>query len=260
MTKYDPLEVIRAYTANAEIEDQAEVSHSLRTEIPREFIKRYLQPTDTVLDAGGGVGVNALMMAERCKSVTLLDITPRILELARQRIEASGLQDRIQILQGDVCQMDAFHDAQFSFVVCVGDALSYVLDQRDKALSELVRVAKRGSYIILGTDSKFGFLRLRLAQGNLEVAREILRTNQTTCGMGPRTHLYTVSEMRSTLERNGCKLLDVASTPSLSDTIDVSQYINMQKWEDLKALEMEICSTPELLGVGLHLLFVVQKG
>jgi len=200
-----------------------------------------------------------MMMAGLCKSVTLLDITPEILELARGNIKDSGFQDYIQIHEGDICDLGAFEDGCFSFVVCVGDALSYVLDQREKAISELVRVAKSGSMLILGGDSKYGFLRLRLAEGKLDEALDILRTNETFCGMGPRTYLYTASEMRSMLERYGCRILEAASTPSLSDTIDTAPYIEMNKWEALKELEMEICTTPELLGAGLHLLFVAQK-
>jgi hypothetical protein len=102
-------------------------------------------------------------------------------------------------------------------------------------------------------------MRLSLAQGKIEEAQEILRTGEIYCGMGPRTHLYTVSEMGSLLEQNGCKLIEVASTPSLTDTVDVAQYAETGQWEQLKALELEICSKPELLGVGLHLLFIAQK-
>jgi ubiquinone/menaquinone biosynthesis C-methylase UbiE len=256
---YDPQAVINSYTRNAQCEDEAEKSLSLRTAIPREFIKRYLTPADHALDAGGGVGINAIMMAGICQSVTLLDITPRILELAQANIAGSGLEDRIQILAGDICDLKGFDEGAFSFVVCVGDALSYVLDRREKAIQELIRVARKGSILILGVDSKYGFLRLRLAQGKLEEAREILRTSETDCGMGPRTHLYTIAEMRSLLEGNGCQLLEVASTPSLSDTVDVTAFINSGQWEQLKELELQICSQPELLGVGLHLLFVARK-
>jgi ubiquinone/menaquinone biosynthesis C-methylase UbiE len=256
---YDPQAVINSYTQNAQCEDEAEKGLSLRTAIPREFIKRYLTPADHALDAGGGVGINAIMMAGICESVTLLDITLQILELAQTNITASGLEDRIQIVTGDICDLKDFGDGAFSFVVCVGDALSYVLDQREKAIQELVRVARKGSILVLGVDSKYGFLRLRLAQGRLGEASEILLTSETDCGMGPRTHLYTVAEMRSLLEGNGCQLLEVASTPSLSDTVDVTPFINTGQWEQLKELELEICSRPELLGVGLHLLFVARK-
>lgn len=257
--RYNPEDIITAYTRNAGIEDQSEKKPSLRTEIPREFIKKYIQPTDITLDAGGGVGINAIIMAGLCKSVTLLDITHEILARARVNINDSGMQDSIHILQADICDLSAFEDGDFSFVVCVGDALSYVLDQREKAIAELVRVARSGSILIFGGDSKYGFMRLRLAEAKLDEAVDILRTSETTCGMGPRTHLYTVSEMRSLLERNGCRLIEIASTPSLSNTIDTTPYIGMDRWEELKALEMEICTKPELLGIGLHLLFVAQK-
>jgi ubiquinone/menaquinone biosynthesis C-methylase UbiE len=72
---YNPKEVVEAYEKNAQIEDESEKKQSLRVEIPREFIKRYLQPSDVVLDAGGGVGINAILMARICQKVSLLDIT-----------------------------------------------------------------------------------------------------------------------------------------------------------------------------------------
>lgn len=256
---YNAEEIIRSYTRNAAIEDQSEKKRSLRTEIPREFIKRHIKPTEIALDAGGGVGINAVMMAGLCRSVTLLDITPEILALAKVNIDDSGMQGTIQIHRGDICDLSEFEDGSFSFVVCVGDALSYVLEQREKAVSELVRVAKSGSILILGGDSKYGFMRLRLAEGKLDEAVEILHTDETYCGMGPKTHLYTVSEMETLLERNGCRLLQVASTPSLSDTVDTASYLEKDSWDDLLELEMRLCTQPELLGTGLHLLFVAQK-
>jgi hypothetical protein len=38
-----------------------------------------------------------------------------------------------------------------------------------------------------------------------------------------------------------------------------SEEACQDKWEKLKALEMQLCTKPELLGVGFHLLFVVRK-
>jgi SAM-dependent methyltransferase len=257
--KFDPAEIIRSYTEKAEEEDRAEKEPSLRTEIPREFIKRYIQPSDRVLDAGGGTGANAILMARLCEAVTLLDLTPKILELARRNFRNSGLEDKIRIVEGDICRLDQFEDAQFTMVVCVGDALSYALDQRQAALKGLIRVAEPGATLILGCDSKFGFLRLALARGEIEEARQILYSSETYCGMGPCTHLYTVDEMHSLLERNGCQVLEVAATPSLADTFNVEPYLEMGLWEELKAIELELCTQPELLGVGLHLLFVAHK-
>ena len=58
---YSPEAVRATYDESAEREDGFEKSFSLRNAIPREFIKKYLQPTDVVLDAGGGAGINAVM-------------------------------------------------------------------------------------------------------------------------------------------------------------------------------------------------------
>jgi ubiquinone/menaquinone biosynthesis C-methylase UbiE len=256
---YDPQKIIEAYERNARIEDESEKHPSLRVEIPREFIKRYLQPSDVVLDAGGGTGINAILMAKICQKVTLLDITPGILELAEQNVRTSGLSERVEIVKGDITNLSQFRDSSFSFVVCVGDAISYVLDGRFKALGELTRVAREASILVIGCDSKLGFLRMKLAQGLMDEALDIHEDSECYCGMGPRTHLYTVDEMVELLEGQGCELLEVASTPTFADTLDTSQYMEKQKWAKLKDLEMGMCTRPELLGMGLRLLFVARK-
>jgi ubiquinone/menaquinone biosynthesis C-methylase UbiE len=256
---YNPKSVIESYEKNAEIEDESEKRSSLRVKIPREFIKKYLKASDVVLDAGGGTGVNAIMMAKRCRKVTLLDITPGILKLAEGNIGESEVSEKIELVNGDITDLSQFQDGEFTFIVCVGDSISYVLEKRFKAVEELVRVAQKGSILVIGCDSKLGFMRMKLAEGLLDEAIEIYKTSECYCGMGPRTHLYTVDEMTELLKRQGCNVLEVASTPTFADTIDIGLYSEKEKWERLKGLELEICTRPELLGMGLHLLFVAKK-
>lgn len=52
--KYNSEGIKKTYDRIAEQQDGFEKSHSLRNEIPREFIKKHLKPSDIVLDAGGG--------------------------------------------------------------------------------------------------------------------------------------------------------------------------------------------------------------
>ena len=237
-SSYAPAAVVSAYEQNAEEEDRAEKKRSLRTEIPRAFIDKYLTESDSALDAGGGTGVNAILMAGRCGQVTLLDITPGILEIARANIARSGLGDCIEPVEGDITDLSIFADAAFSFVVCVGDSISYVLERRFDAIAELVRVARPGAVLIIGCDSKLGFMRMKLAQGALDEAIEIHQISETTCGMGPRTHLYTVEEMVGLLDGHGCRVLEVASTPTFTDTLDAMLYADEERWEALKRLEL----------------------
>ncbi len=259
MVKYDPRMVRSAYDEVADEEDWQEKHPSLRTELPRAFIKKYLKKGDVVLDAGGGTGVNAVMMARRCKHVTLLDISGEILTRAERNIKEARLSKKIKLVQGDITDLKQFKDEQFSFVVCVGDAISYVLDERFKAMKELVRVARKNAVLIIGCDSKYGFMRHYLSKGDLKEAISIFKTQETCCGMGPRTHVYDVDEMKQLLEENGCEVLEIASTPTITDSVDKSQFYEPQKWRRLKRLELEICTKPELLGAGNHLLFIARK-
>jgi len=255
--KYNPNSVSKRYDQIADEEDRQEKHHTLRAEIPREFIKKYLKKTDVVFDAGGGTGINAIQMARKCRHVTLLDISPKVLEHAKRNVKKARLTKKIEIIKGDISNLSLFKNGSFSFVVCVGDAISYVLGNRFKAMRELTRVAKKGSIIVLGCDSKYGFMRLYLSKGNLKETIIINKINETYCEMGPRTHVYSIDEMKRLLMDYGWKVLEIASTPTITDTVEKSKFYS--KWADLKKLEMELCTRPELLGVGNHLLFIAKK-
>jgi ubiquinone/menaquinone biosynthesis C-methylase UbiE len=254
--KYNPKKVKQTYDKVADEEDKQEKGYSLRTEIPREFIKKYIKKTDTVLDAGGGTGINTILMAKRSKHVTLLDISTEVLNHAKDNTKKLK---NIDILEGDISNLKQFKNSQFSFIVCVGDSISYVLEKRFKAIKELIRVAKKNSIIIIGCDSKCGFMRLYLNEGNLKEAISINKSHETYCGMGPRTHVYDISEMKKLIEKNGCTIIEIASTPTISDTVNKKPFKNPKDWKKLKKLEMELCTKPELLGVGNHLLFIAKK-
>jgi ubiquinone/menaquinone biosynthesis C-methylase UbiE len=259
---YNPEAVREAYDTIAQREDQFEKSFSLRNAIPREFIKRYLKASDVVLDAGGGSGINAIMMAQCCQRVTLVDISPKLLELAATNIQEAGLTDKIDLMEGDISNLELLGDAAFSFVICLGGTLSYVRDQGQQALQELARVAKPGAVLIIGCDSKYGFVRWLLnatdSDSQLDSAVEVYEAGEYEAGEGALARLYTVAELTALIEGAGCEIVEIASTPTLLDAWEQSTYPE-DKQEKLKALELRVCTVPELLGMGHHLFCVAKK-
>jgi ubiquinone/menaquinone biosynthesis C-methylase UbiE len=259
---YSPESVRKAYDEIAEREDKFEKDFSLRNEIPREFIKKYLLASDIVLDAGGGSGINAIMMAQRCRKVTLVDISPKILELAASNIHNAGLTEKISLTEGDITNLRQLGDAQFSLVVCVGGTLSYVLEKGQQAIQELVRVAKSGAVLVVGCDSKYGFVRWLLneteAESQLESTIEVFEASEYEAGESAFAHLYTVSELTSLIKAAGCEIIEIASTPILVDSWEQSSYPQENR-EKLKELELKVCTVPELVGMGHHLFCVARK-
>lgn len=258
---YNPHAIQATYDSIAEREDGFEKMFSLRNQIPREFIKRYLKPGDTVLDAAGGAGINAIMMAQLGAQVTLLDLSQRLLDCAEANIANAGLTGKIDLVQGDITDLSQFSNEQFSFVICLGGALSYVRSQAAHAAPELVRIAKPGTILILGCDSKSGFVKWMLRgdnPGDLADALEVYETGEYEAGEGAFAKLYTPAEFSALVEQAGCEILEAASTPTIIDGWEQDAW-PVDKREMLLRLELELCTRPDLLGVGHHLFCVARK-
>jgi len=101
-----------------------------------------LRATDRVLDVATGHGNTALAAARRGCDVTGVDITPALLEQARQRAAAEHL--RIDFREGDLEALP-FADEMFDVVLSTF-GVPFAANQ-DKAAQELWRVCRRGGKI-----------------------------------------------------------------------------------------------------------------
>ncbi len=258
---YSPEDVRSLFDRIAAQEDQLEKQRFLRNEIPRAFITKYIRPSDIVLDAGGGAGINAILMARVCQRVTLVDISPRILALAASNIREAHLLDRINLIEGDITHLDQCGDAEFSFVVAVAGAISHALEKGFQAVQELVRVSRKGAFLIIGCDSKYGLMRhfLRYDDDLLDETTSLYETSEYLNNGEVKARLYTVAEMTGMLKQAGCEIVEVASTPTIINSLDERRYHQEENWEKLKALELRVCTVPELLGTGSHLLCIAKK-
>jgi SAM-dependent methyltransferase len=112
-----------------------------------------LRAGDRVLDVATGSG-NAALAAARCGcEVTGIDYVPALLERARARAAAEGLE--VEFAEGDAEHL-AFPDASFDAVLsCLG--VMFTPDQ-ERAAAELVRVCKPGGTIGLVNWTPAGFI------------------------------------------------------------------------------------------------------
>jgi SAM-dependent methyltransferase len=112
-----------------------------------------LRPGDRVLDVATGSGNAALAAARYGAEVTGIDYVPGLLERARARAAAEGLE--ITFAEGDAEDL-AFPDASFDAVLsCLG--VMFAPDQ-ERAAAELVRVCRPGGTIGLANWTPGGFI------------------------------------------------------------------------------------------------------
>jgi len=76
------------------------------------------RPNARVLEIGCGAGFLSVALAQRSYSVTAIDASPVMVELARQRMTESGFESCISVGNGDVNAL-AYDDATFDLVVAL---------------------------------------------------------------------------------------------------------------------------------------------
>jgi SAM-dependent methyltransferase len=100
---------------------------------------------DTVLDVACGPGIVAVAVARAAGSVVGIDLTPEMLELARERCAEAEL-DNTRFDLGDVTELP-YGDDEFSRVVC-RYALHHLTDPA-AVVAEMARVCAPGGRIVI---------------------------------------------------------------------------------------------------------------
>jgi SAM-dependent methyltransferase len=249
----------------------------LQSIIHEEFLLRYIKPGDRVLDAGSGPGRFSIIAAHAGADVTLLDISDRQLEVAKQKVAEAGYSGKINsFLQSDICDLSRFQDGSFDLVICFGGALSYVCEKQEQAAKELLRVLKRGGILLVSVMSRLlstvGFIKLPPAlkpdpDFKLDVF-SILETGDLPGFFSPRVkmmhasmHLFTADELKSLFK--SCKILEIAgSNVTISEPLPLPAELtsDLKAWETLVELERRINHDPGLVNSGSHIIMAARKG
>jgi SAM-dependent methyltransferase len=233
------------------------------------FIDQHLPTAARVLDAGCGPGRFAVELARRGARTTLLDISPVQLDIARAKVAEAGVADLVDgYLQGDVCNLADLPDGAFDLTLCIGGALNYVLDRREQAVRELVRVTRPGGRLLVGVMSLWGAVRHGVAGVGSEFVREaekyalweVLESGTIPpldFVRQPPRRLFTAAELCGLLEGAGLRVVDVATTPAIA----VGLRSRLEElaadpvaWANLADLEARAGRVSGLLDVGEHLL------
>jgi ubiquinone/menaquinone biosynthesis C-methylase UbiE len=234
------------------------------------FLRRYLPPGGLLLDAGGGPGRYTVRLAKQGYDVVLLDMTPANLKFAQQRIKKAGLQAKVRnIAEGSIVDLSRFADQTFDGVLCTGGPLSHVLDlaERQKAIAELVRVAKPGAPIFVSVISRLSVLvfELILAQFEIELPhfKPLRDTGDYFGGSGfTACHFYLPEELEQDFQNQPVEILEMAGLQGISSH-HPKKFNRLARNGARLAIWMEThfltCTHPSAVGLSEHMLIVCRK-
>lgn len=110
-----------------------------------EKIKDYVTEEDIVLECACGTGLLTLPMAQKCKKLVATDYSIGMLRQTRKKV---AKYSNTKVKEASILELP-FEDNKFDVVVAAN--VIHLLDEPDKAISELKRVCKPNGKIIMPT-------------------------------------------------------------------------------------------------------------
>ena len=248
----------------------------LQAIIHTDFIQRYIKSGNRVLDAGCGPGRFTIAVAKQGARVTALDLSDRQLQLAEEKVEETGLSERVdEFIPGDITDLSLFADGHFDAVICYGGSLSYVYERRHKAASELVRVVRPGGILLISVMSRLGATANLVRRGNMPILKDAkgwdvwgVVENGDLPGFPsvqvnmrhPPMHMFTSEELSDFLP--GCSVLELAGsnvTAYEGSTAIEEVFKDREAWESAVRLESELNKQPGLVDSGSHIIMAARR-
>lgn len=154
---------------------QAEMELVLELAAPKEGEK--------ALDIGVGTGIFAVELMKHGTEITGIDVSGKMLEIARSK----GVRN---VALGDAVSLD-FPDESFDLVISI-TALEFI-EECDRAISEMVRVCRKGGRVVVGT----------LGSGSLWALKRSRAARKDAGSIFRHARFYSFGELKRLAEKHG---------------------------------------------------------
>ncbi len=138
--------------------------HALSWNHVKEHLPRDLAVE--VHDVGCGTGIYGLKFLKAGFRVFFSDLSARMLDVARRKVEEAGFLERAEFMKLDMTDMGPIADGRFGFLCAQGDPLSLCSDAR-KAMREVARTLAPGGVAVLSVDNRVVCYEHFLEKGDL---------------------------------------------------------------------------------------------
>lgn len=152
----------------------------------------YLKPDMEVLEFGCGTGTTAIIHAPYVRHIRAIDISSRMLEIARAKAESDSIEN-VTFEQSSIDELNA-DDASYDAVM--GHSILHLLENKEIAIASVYRVLKPGGVFVTSTACLGGtMLALRVI---LPVGRFL--------GLLPLVKFFTAEELEADLTDAGFRI------------------------------------------------------
>jgi ubiquinone/menaquinone biosynthesis C-methylase UbiE len=237
------------------------------------FISRFLPDGGHVLDNGAGPGKYAMEIARGGNPVTLADLTPRMVQTAREKAEEQGLLECFRgFHSADARNLSMFSDETFDASLMMGP-LYHLQEQRDReqAVKELHRVTCKNGYVFVSFMTRIRHLLNALADpqswrptDNVARIRAFLETgvfNHSDEGRFTGAYSFHIDDIKPLMEAGGFETVKLIGSSSLAGALTKEQFdywksAGDNEYRSFLQLLYDSAENVYLLGSSSHLLYI----
>jgi S-adenosylmethionine-dependent methyltransferase len=267
----DPITEVRAYyDKQPDREWHRLLRHRVEYALTLRALRDTLPANARVLDVGGGPGRYAVALASAGHTVTLFDLSPRL--LARARDHAAERKVRLAgYVEGTATDLSAFDNASFEAVLLLGPLYHLSLaEEREQALREARRVLVPGGALLAAFTTRYAPLRALARNDPRLLIREAERYETLlSSGVlpGPATgdevvngHYARPDEVSPLLEGAGFAPPRLLAAEGILDGIE-ERVVGLQgpAWNAWADLNYDLADDPGLLASASHLLAITRR-
>ncbi len=272
-------DAVRAYYAGIGEREWARLENpddgAIEFEVTSQVLTTYLPPHARVLDLGGGPGRYTIWLAQQGHHVTLADLCPELLSIARTKISQAGADKMVEeVIEADARDLTHWGDNSFDAVLSLGP-FYHLPDpsDRNRAAAELRRVLRANGTAFVALMPRYAFLRRtlevpderhHLAQPEFidRVLNEGVFTNDVP---GRFTDGYGVlpGEVAPFFEQHGFTALALLSAEGIA--VNSKESLSELSTSDPLAYQSALnviirtAGDPGILGMANHLLYVGSR-
>ena len=231
---------------------------AVETYVDLELLGKYLPENRDakILDAAGGTGRITLPLVKVGYSVTLCDLSPGMLDVAKKKMCREGVLDKVEILECDIRKL-YFADESFDFVLCWDGAI--------EAAKELIRVTKKRGRISLYLVNRCRGA-IDLFPEDPTSALELIKSRSDYIYHHEEKHrVVSEEEARKLFEAEGIRVLDIYAVCGWMDVLRIPEKVlNSRDWDEkffkqTTEMALKLSKDPSVRGLSRHLVLYGER-
>jgi S-adenosylmethionine-dependent methyltransferase len=268
----DPAKVRAYYSASAEWERLESPAGALEFARAMQVVADYLPSPCRVLDLGGGPGRYAIELARRGHRVALADLSPVLLEQARERVGRSGVQGQIESMDEVGAEdLRRYPSGSFDAVLAFGPFYHLLSEaERSRAAREVCRVLVADGLAFVAFIPRLTAIAALIEraasspeQVSLESLRRAVETGvfRNSSGVGFQEGYYALpGEIEGLLQQQGLQVLATISLRSIAYRMEKEfQSLEGEVRAEVEKVLESFSMNPDVVASSGHALVIARR-